>query len=101
MKYIVCKLHLCLFIIKNGMIYTLYGTMLHCILTQRRLCSETETTLILKMDCEFFVRERSLEEDVELQCSTKKVKESTMALAFGSNVSYRDKLVGEMLGAFA
>lgn len=42
-----------------------------------------------------------MEEDVELQCSTKKVKESTMALAFGSNVSYKDKLVGEMLGAFA
>ena len=69
--------------------------------TKTSMFPETETTLILKMDCEFFVRERSLEEDVELQCSTKKVKESTMALAFGSNVSYKDKLVGEILGAFA
>ena len=69
--------------------------------TKTSMFPETETTLILKMDCEFFVRERSSEEDVELQCSTKKVKESTMALAFGSNVSYKDKLVGEMLGAFA
>ena len=53
------------------------------------------------MECEFSVRERSLEEDAKLQRSAKKVKESTMALAFESNVSYKDKLVGEMLGAFA
>ena len=48
------------------------------------------------MECEFSVRERSLEEDAKLQRSTKKVKESTMAPVFGLNVSYRDKLLGEM-----
>ena len=53
------------------------------------------------MECEFSVRERSLEEDAKLQRSTKKVKESTMAPVFGLNVSYRDKLLGEMPGAFA
>ena len=53
------------------------------------------------MECEFSVRERSLEEEDELQRSTKKVKEATMGFAFGTNVSYKDKLVREMPGAFA
>ena len=54
-----------------------------------------------EMECEFSVRERSLEEEDELQRSTKKVKEATMGSTFGTNVSYKDKLVGEMPGAFA
>ncbi|XP_050254840.1 uncharacterized protein LOC126700672 [Quercus robur] len=53
------------------------------------------------MECEFSVRERSLEEEAELQRSTKKVKEAAMGSAFRTNVSYKDKLVGEMPGAFA
>ena len=53
------------------------------------------------MECEFSARERSLEEEDELQRSAKKVKEATMGSAFGSNISYKDKLVGEMPGAFA
>ena len=53
------------------------------------------------MDCEFIERERMREEEDELQWSTKKVKESTGALEFGSLPSYRDQLVGEIPGAFA
>ena len=49
-----------------------------------------------EMECEFSMRERSLEEEDELQRSTKKVKEATMGSTFGTNVSYKDKLVGEM-----
>ena len=55
----------------------------------------------VEMECEFSERERSLEEEAELQRSTKKVKEATMGSAFGTNISYKDKLVGEMPGAFA
>ena len=53
------------------------------------------------MECEFSARERSSEEADELERSTKKVKDASMGSAFGANVSYKDKLVGEMLGAFA
>ena len=53
------------------------------------------------MDCEFSVRERSREEDVELQRSTKKVKETEGSPGFGAPASYRDKLVGAIPGAFA
>lgn len=42
-----------------------------------------------------------MEEDVELQRSTKMVKEAVLGHAFRANVSYKDKLVGEMPGAFA
>ena len=40
------------------------------------------------MDCEFSVRERSREEDVELQRSTKKVKETEGSPGFGAPASY-------------
>lgn len=53
------------------------------------------------MDCEFSKRERTREEEDELQRSTKKVKESMGTSEFGSPPSYRDKLMGEILGAFA
>jgi hypothetical protein len=47
------------------------------------------------MECEF--TEISSEEEAELQRSTKKVKETPFAPHAGS---YRDKLVGEIPGAF-
>nr|XP_023901446.1 uncharacterized protein LOC112013276 [Quercus suber]POF20505.1 hypothetical protein CFP56_63171 [Quercus suber] len=53
------------------------------------------------MECEFSVRERSREEDAELQRSTKKVKDSATAFASEPPPSYKDKLVGEIPGAFA
>nr|POE84935.1 uncharacterized protein CFP56_64328 [Quercus suber] len=53
------------------------------------------------MECEFSVRERSREEDAELQQSTKKVKDSATAFASEPPLSYKDKLVGEIPGAFA
>nr|POF24678.1 hypothetical protein CFP56_56762 [Quercus suber] len=53
------------------------------------------------MDYEFSERERTREEEDELQRSTKKVKETTSTSEFGSPPSYRDKLVGEISGAFA
>lgn len=60
-----------------------------------------ELRVLAAMECEFSQREKSLEEDAELQRSTKKVKESILGPVFGANVSYKDKLVGEMPGAFA
>jgi len=53
------------------------------------------------MDCEFSERERSREEDAELKHSMKKSKESKGSPAFTAPSSYRDKLVGEIPGAFA
>ena len=45
--------------------------------------------------------EKSTEEEAELQRSTKKPKDAKGAREFGSPPSYRDKLIGEMPGAFA
>ena len=53
------------------------------------------------MECEFSRGKESTEEEVELQRSTKKAKESLEVPEFGSPPSYRDKLVGEMPRAFA
>lgn len=53
------------------------------------------------MDCEFAERERSREEDAELQRSTKKVKETEGSIGFGATATYRDKLVGAIPRAFA
>ena len=53
------------------------------------------------MECEFSQGEKSIEEEAELQRSTKKAKDVKGASEFGSPPSYRDKLVGEMSGAFA
>nr|POE54642.1 putative disease resistance protein [Quercus suber] len=50
---------------------------------------------------QIFAGEKSSEEDAELHRSTKKAKDATGASEFGSPPSYRDKLVGEMPGAFA
>ena len=52
------------------------------------------------MECEFSERERSQEEDAELQRSTKKFKDSAKAFASEPPPSYKDKLVGEIPGAF-
>lgn len=54
-----------------------------------------------EMECEFSRGKKSTEEEVELQRSTKKAKESLEVPEFGSPPSYRDKLVGEMPRAFA
>ena len=53
------------------------------------------------MECEFSEAGKSKEEEVELQRSNKKAKDAKGASKFGSPHSYRDKLVGEMPGAFA
>ena len=53
------------------------------------------------MECEFSASEKSTEEEAELQRSTKKPKDAKGAREFGSPPSYRDKLIGEMPGAFA
>ena len=53
------------------------------------------------MECEFSQGEKSIEEEAELQRSTKKAKDVKGASEFGSPPSYKDKLVGEMSGAFA
>ena len=53
------------------------------------------------MECEFSRGKKSTEEEVELQRSTKKAKESLEVSEFGFPPSYRDKLVGEMPRAFA
>lgn len=53
------------------------------------------------MECEFSPGENSIEEEAKLQRSTKKAKDAKGASKFGSPPSYRDKLVGEMSGAFA
>ena len=59
------------------------------------------------MECEFSQGdkfsegEKSSEEEAELRRSTKKAKDAKGATEFGSMPSYRDKLVGEMPGAFA
>nr|POF04309.1 hypothetical protein CFP56_16366 [Quercus suber] len=61
------------------------------------------------MECEFLALEKIRKEAAELQRSTKKVKEdhspsSTMANAGGQlrdSLSYKAKLVGELLGAYA
>lgn len=53
------------------------------------------------MECEFSQGEKSIEEEAKLQQSTKKAKDVKEALEFDSPPSYRDKLVGEMPGAFA
>ena len=54
-----------------------------------------------EMECEFSENEKSTEEEAELQRSTKKPKDAKGASEFGSPPSYRDKLIGEMPGAFA
>ena len=54
-----------------------------------------------EMECEFSENEKSTEEEAELQRSTKKPKDVKGASEFGSPPSYRDKLIGEMPGAFA
>nr|POE50188.1 hypothetical protein CFP56_66252 [Quercus suber] len=53
------------------------------------------------MECEFSQTKKSKEEEAELHWSNKKVKDAKGASEFGSPPSYRDKLVGEMPGAFA
>jgi len=53
------------------------------------------------MECEFSQGEKTIEEEVELQWSTKKVKNANGALEFGSPPSYRDKLVDGMPSTFA
>ncbi|KAF3969100.1 hypothetical protein CMV_007073 [Castanea mollissima] len=53
------------------------------------------------MKCEFSECERYREEDAELQRSIKKVKDSVKAFAFEPPLPYKDKLVGEIPGAFA
>jgi len=53
------------------------------------------------MECEFCQGEKSIEEEAELQRSTKKAKDVKGASEFGSPPSYKDKLIGEMSGAFA
>nr|XP_023871666.1 uncharacterized protein LOC111984273 [Quercus suber] len=53
-----------------------------------------------RSECERPERERSREEDAELQRSTKKIKESTDTTAFTSPISFKDKLLGEIPGAF-
>ena len=52
-------------------------------------------------ECKFSCRKKSKEKEAELQRSTKKAKELLGALEFGSPPSYRDKLMAEILGAFA
>lgn len=51
------------------------------------------------MECEFIEHERSREEDAELQRSTKKITVST-SNAFTPPISFKDKLLGEIPGAF-
>ena len=53
------------------------------------------------MECEFSEAGKSKEEEAELQRSNKKAKDAKGASEFGFPHSYRDKLVGEMPGAFA
>lgn len=53
------------------------------------------------MECEFSRGEKSIEEEAELQRTTKKAKDAKGVMEFGSPPSYRDKLVGEMPGAYA
>ena len=53
------------------------------------------------MECEFSQAGKSKEEEVVLQRSNKKAKDAKGASKFGSPPSYKDKLVGEMPGAFA
>nr|POE78689.1 hypothetical protein CFP56_66566 [Quercus suber] len=53
------------------------------------------------MECEFSQADKSKEEETELHRSNKKAKDAKGASEFGSPPSYRDKLVGEIPGAFA
>ena len=53
------------------------------------------------MECEFSTSEKSTEEEAKLQRSTKKPKDAKGATEFSTPPSYRDKLIGEMSGAFA
>lgn len=53
------------------------------------------------MECEFSQSEQSTKEEAEHRQSTEKAKDAMGASKFGSPPSYRDKLVGEMPGAFA
>nr|POF02763.1 hypothetical protein CFP56_25123 [Quercus suber] len=52
-------------------------------------------------ECKFSSGEKSKEKEASFQQSTKKAKESLGAPKFNSPPSYRDKLVGEIPGAFA
>ncbi|XP_023893285.1 uncharacterized protein LOC112005271 [Quercus suber] len=53
------------------------------------------------MECEFSQADKSKEEETELHRSNKKAKDAKGASEFGSPPSYKDKLVGEIPGAFA